>query len=72
MSQLQKSFRNPPRPSAVAQGAMADKSATPPKEGIFLPKARSEASERADPPLAERGLGYDPLPGGVREAGGWV
>ncbi|MDD5483917.1 MAG: beta-galactosidase [Kiritimatiellae bacterium] len=66
LNQLQKSVRNPPRPSSVAQGAMMEKSATPPPaEGIFLPKA--------DPPLAEMSSKtrcYAPLMGGVREAGG--
>jgi len=55
MDRLEKSDRNPPRPSAVAQGAMADKSATPPLEGNLR---------------ASEARGSDPLLGGVREAGG--
>jgi len=53
-NQLQKSVRNPPRPSA-----------TPPVEGNFLPKADPPLAERN---LGTRT--YAPLLGGVREAGG--
>jgi RluA family pseudouridine synthase len=47
-NQLQKSFPNPPRPSAVALRAMADKSATPPKEGNLTDLHGLQACHRLD------------------------
>jgi len=66
-SQLQKSVWNPLWPSGLpAMLRIAGRRATPPEEGIFLPKA--------DPPLAEsHATGqdfYNPLLGGVRDSGG--